>query len=465
MGHKLTYLIIFFSLSGLMGIGQDLAYDDAQSIGFIKAREEASKDNHGLAKDLLVQVVAEHPDDLDAQSLLARTYSWEGQYDKARETFNTLISQEKNSRAIWISSIKNELYAKNTATALGLSNKALIHFKSDNEIERLREIALQRIGNREYPESGWFNQSTELKVFNTESEVGENDSEVRMTESQLKANNSEVGENHSQVNENDPKLSETEAIVPKTPVDKDVLNNRLAIRNAYTVFDQRYDPIIASSVSYKRQTLAGSIIPRINYNNRRKINGLQYELDFYPKFSKLFYAYLNYGFSKASIYPKHKVGGDLYANLPGAIEFSAGGRYINFETKNVSVITNSLGHYRGNYYFSLRSYITPLPDHLTRISGNLLVRKYMKDAENYMGLNVGMGYSPELRQLTSGDELLAETLLYVESQRLSLEYQFTGKKNPNIYKANMGVTRQELAFDSGNFFWSVSAGFTYQVKF
>ncbi len=70
-----------------------------------------------------------------------------------------------------------------------------------------------------------------------------------------------------------------------------------------------------------------------------------------------------------------------------------------------------------------------------------------------------------LRQLTSGDELLAETLLFVESQRLSLEYQFTGKRNPSIYRANMGVTRQELAFDSGNFFWSVSAGFTYQVKF
>ena len=169
--------------------------------------------------------------------------------------------------------------------------------------------------------------------------------------------------------------------------------------------------------------------------------------------------------SNASIYPKHKFGGDLYANLPGAFEFSAGGRYISYDNTNVSVITNSLGHYRGNYYFSLRSYITPMPDNLTRFSGNLLVRKYLKDAENYLGLNVGMGYSPELRQLTSGDELLAETLLYVESQRLSLEYQFTGKNNPNIYRANLGATRQELAFASGQFFYGVSAGITYEVKF
>ncbi len=361
MGHKHTYLIICLLLSYFIGNTQDLAFNTVKGAGFEKAREQALNGNHTLAKDLLVQVVSRHPDNFEARSLLASTYSWEGQYDKARETLNILTSQEKNNRDIWIASIKNELYAKNGATALGLSNKALGYLQTDKEIERLREIALQQIAQIEYPESGWFDETTEFKVKEKESDQ-----------------------------------ADIEAIVPTTPVDKEVLNNRLAFANAYTVFDQRYEPIIASSISYKRQTLAGSIIPRINYNNRRQISGMQYELDFYPKFSKRFYAYLNYGFSKASIYPNHKVGGDLYANLPGAMELSAGGRYINFETKNVSVITNSLGHYRGNYYFSLRSYITPLPDNLTRVSGNLLVRKYMKDAENFMGLNVGMGYSPEL---------------------------------------------------------------------
>lgn len=413
-----------------MGNTQDLAFNDAGRAGFEKAREQALNGNHSLAKDLLVQVVARHPDDFEAQSLLASTYSWEGQYDKARETLNDLTTQEKNNRDFWISSIKNELYAKNAATALGLSNKALDYVKTDKEIERLREMALQQIGKMEYPESGWFDETTELEV-------------------KKKA----------------PKVVDSEAIAPNTPVHEHVLKNRLAVRNAYTVFDQRYEPIIASSVSYRRQTLAGSIIPRINYNNRRNISGLQYEFDFYPKFSKRFYAYLNYGFSEAAIYPNHKLGGDLYVNLPGAIEFSAGGRHIIFETKNVSVVTNSIGHYRGNYYFSLRSYITPLPESLTRVSGNLLVRKYGKDAENFMGINVGMGFSPELRQLTAGDELLAETLLYVASQRLSFEYQFTGKKSPNSYRTNVGLTRQELAFDSGNYFWSVSAGFTYQLMF
>ena len=60
--------------------------------------------------------------------------------------------------------------------------------------------------------------------------------------------------------------------------------------------------------------------------------------------------------------------------------------------------------------------------------------------------------------------MLAETLLFIESQRVNLEYQFTNKKNKNIYKARLGVRRQELAFDSGSFFWGITAGLNYQVK-
>lgn len=438
-----TYLILFLALLGFFANGQDMAYGDVSESSYQKAHNLAYEGNHGLAKEMLIKVLTENPDNLEARSLLASTYSWDGQYAKARDEFNTITSKQQNNGGVWVSAIKNELYAKNDATAFGLANKALTFLKNDMEIERLRAIAEERIKTTKYPDKGWFNQET---LTNTHSS------------SKSKENTTEA------TNETEEQLTE-DIMQPKGPAYKEVLNNRLAIRNSFTVFDQRYDPMIYSSVSFRRQTLAGSIIPRINYSNRLGKNGLQYDLDFYPKFSKRFYAYLNYGYSSASIYPKHKLGGDLYVNLPGAIEFSAGGRYISFATRNVSVVTNSLGHYRGNYYFSLRSYITPQSDNLTRVSGNLLVRKYLKDAENYFGVNVGMGYSPELRQLISEDELLAETLLYVESQRLSLEYQFTGKKNPNAYRANIGATRQELAFAPGKFFYGISAGLTYQVKF
>ncbi|MUH36802.1 YaiO family outer membrane beta-barrel protein [Zobellia amurskyensis] len=441
MSLKTTYLFMCCVLMTLWAKGQEVVFNTVDEVTFEEARNLAYEGDFRSANVMLSQLVKPESKDYNARSLLASTYSWNGEYDKAREEFNTITSSERNNRNTWIAAIKNELYAKNNAIAIGLANKALVYLKSDAEVERLKTIAEEGVANTEYQESGWFNQD---------------DAVVSQKISVAITKKEEQGA---------VKPEAIDTLAAKTPVAEEVLNNKISVQNSATVYDTRYDPMFYSSISFKRQTLAGSIIPRINYSNRLGVNGVQYDLDFYPKFSKRFYAYLNYGYSNSSIYPNHKMGGDLYANLPGAFEFSAGGRYITFETKNVSVITNSLGHYRGNYYFSLRSYITPQPDNLTRFSGNLLVRKYLKDAENYWGLNVGMGYSPELRQLTSGDELLAETLLYVESQRLSLEYQFTGKNNPNIYRANVGATRQELAFTSGKFFYGVSAGITYEVKF
>ncbi len=438
-----AYTTLFLSLFFLWGSAQDVAFSDPLVAKYYKARTFAFEGNLKAARDILEKMDTTGPKGLEPAALLARIYCWEGNHGEARKRFNRITSMERHNVDVWINAIKNELYAKNDATALGLANKALFYLQGNKELERLRTLATRNVESKIYPE------------------LGPNVGIVAPKRAKRKPKAVVGTATEAAETKTGPKTNEAE----REKDGKKVLNNRIGIRNSFTIFDAVYDPMIYSSISYRRQTLAGSIIPRINYSNRLGKNGVQYDLDFYPKFSKTFYAYINYGYSNASIYPDHKIGGDLYANLPWAMEFSAGMRYIKFDTKNVTVITNSLGHYRGNYYFSLRSYITPQPNNLTRISGNLLIRKYFRDGENFLGLNVGMGYSPELRQLRDGDELLAETLLYIESQRMSLQYQFTPKKSPNIYVANLGVARQELSFDTGNFFWAVSAGITYHVKF
>ncbi len=444
---KYIHSALIFLFLSMCAWGQDLAYNDVDD-SYAAAHELAYNGKHGQAQSIALAILNKYPENIKARTLVARTYSWSRQYDKARREFNKLTSIEKDNRDIWILAVKNELYAKNNAIALGLTNKALTYLKNDKELERLAEMALDRIENQEFPKKSWIDNPGSIATkSNIKSSKRKNKSEIESTPGTVVKN------------------KETEAVEKKEAKKENVLNNRIAIRNSFTVFDQRYDPMVFSTIEFKRQTLAGSLLPRINYSNRNGEHGLQYDIDFYPKFSKRFYAYLNYGYSNASIYPNHKVGGDLYVNLPGAMEFSAGGRYISLDTRDITMITNSIGHYRGNYYFSLRSNLIPKEDNLIQFSGNLLVRKYLKDADNFFSLNIGMGYSPELRQLVSGDELLAETLLYIESQRMSLQYQFTGKQNPNIYSASVGVSRQELAFQSGSFVWAVSAGLAYQVKF
>jgi YaiO family outer membrane protein len=215
----------------------------------------------------------------------------------------------------------------------------------------------------------------------------------------------------------------------------------------------------------KNKRNGGVILPRINFNRRFNINGVQAEVDAYPKISKSLSGYFNYGFSTSEIFPKHRVGVELAKELPNAMEASLGFRHLSFVADQATILTGSFGLYRGNYYASIRPFVVPDAVKGIGVSGSLLVRRYLKDGNNYLGMNLGYGFDTEMNQFIVDGELLAQTLLFLESQRLRFEYQFTTTKNSNQYKVNVGVNRQELAFSSGEFFLSVTAGLSYQVKF
>ena len=401
----LFFLPVFFFLSALQA--QEKVYTGNPDTSFMKAREIAFAGDRVAARDSLKLILSAYPDYADVRNLLAKTYSWDGNYDKARNEFNTIISKEKLNLEVWEAAIKNEIYAENYYIALGLSNKALLYFPDNLEIKALREKA----------EIGITVAKTVEEVIYLDAEAGE------------------------------------------------TTNNAIGVSAAADVFDVIYDPMIYASIYYNRKTKYGAIIPRINYSNRFQTNGVQYEIDAYPKFSKKLNAYLNYGFSNSEIYPNHRAGAELYANLPRAMEASLGVRYLDFNTSSVFVYTGSFGMYRGNYYFSLRPYVTPSANNTYNISGNLLARKYFKDKYNFLGVNLSYGYASDLKQFKNGSVVLAETLLYLESQQIQIEYQFTIKENPSVYRASMGTTRQELSFDPGKFFYAASIGLDYQFKF
>lgn len=406
-------------LQSFLAFNQEVeGYRGNPDASFFAARELAFSGKRKEAKDTLTAILTEYPQYTDVSNLLGKIYSWEGEYDKARAQFNKVTSSHSKDKEAWIAAVSNEMYAQNYTIAVGLSNKALLFIQGDPDLERLREQALQNV-NTKYSAASDFSGN------------------LLVVQDSVAGNTKEK-----------------------------ILKNKLGIFGVLDVFDVVFDPMIATSLEYTRTTKMGSVIPRINYANRFQTSGIQYEIDLYPKFSKIFYGYFNYGYSNAPIYPDHRVGAELYANLPNAFETSIGLRYLEFENIKANIITGSAGLYTGNYYFSLRPYITlPVGSNPVGVSGSLLVRKYLKDKDNYFGLNAAVGYAPELRQLRAGDTLLAETLLYIESQQLSLEYQFTGASLSSIYRLNVGVLRQELAFDAGNFFWAVSAGISYQFKF
>ena len=402
------YILLTVLISSFRLMAQEYSFNGDADHSFSVAREMAFSGNHQGARDTLKSILGRYPDYIGVRSLLARTYTWDGAYDEARAHFNHITSRERHNSEVWMAAIKNEVYAEKDHIALGLVNKALIYLPEEVSLQSLKAEIEYRIQNKQ-------TKSVDTSV--------------------------------------DEKEAETK-----------VAKNRMEFGNAVDVFDSFYDPMVYATVAYTRETKFGKLIPRINYSNRFNTNGLQYELDAYPRFSKKLHAYLNYGYSQDAIYPTHRAGAELYMNLPKAVELSAGMRYLGFANSSTTIITGSIGLYRGDYYFSLRPYITPTNDQ-TGFSGNLLGRKYFKNKYHYLGVNLGMGYAPELRQLSANNVLLAETLFFIESQQLLLEYQFTSSDEAHRYRANLGITRQEYIPSPGNFFWAFTAGMMYQVAF
>jgi len=387
----------------LCSTAQNERYLGDPDIGFLNAKELAFAGERETARDTLYHILNSFPEYTDVRTLLAKTYSWDGSYTKARLEFNKITSSERKNREAWIAAINNEFYAENYATALGLSNKALYYLGEDQEIRGLGDKAKNSI-------------TKDLSSSNEEEEEK-----------------------------------------PK---------NTVRVDNGVDVFDAIFDPAFYGSIAYERKTKFGKIIPRLNYSNRLEITGVQYEVDLYPTFSKTFYGYFNYGYSEALTFPNHRYGAEIYANLPKAIEISAGARYLDFRETTALVLTSSFGMYRGNYYFSARPYITPgTVDDPLNVSGLLLARKYLKDAQTYLEINLGFGYNSELQQFIVDNTLLSQSLLFVESQQLQIRYQFSTPNSSAVYGANLGVTRQELVFEPGRFLWAVSAGLNYQLNF
>lgn len=404
----LKKLAVSFILLLALGVvnAQEKDYTGDPDSSYSTARDLAFEGKRSEARDTLVRILSRYPDYVDVQCLLAKTYSWDKEYDQARLQFNKIISKEKSNQEVWVAAIKNEEYAERLHIALGLANKALVFIKEDTEISILKAQILSKIADSQ------------------------------LLQNKLKAT----------------KIAEKS-------------NQSFTLYTEGEVFDQVLDPMFYGAIEYKKKTKWGVLLPRINFNRRFNINGLQAEVDAYPKITKSLSGYFNYGFSNSKIFPKHRVGAEIIKELPNAIEASLGFRYLSFVSDDAIILTGSFGVYRGNYYASLRPFIVPDAEKGLSVSGSLLIRRYLKDGNNYLGMNLGYGFDTGLNQFIVDGELLAQTLLFLEAQRFRLEYQFTSKNQSNQYLASIGVNRQELAFSSGEFFLSVTAGIAYQFKF
>ena len=380
----------------------------AQTYG--EARKLAFDGDYSKARNICRQILASGFNS-DVALLLGRTFAWEGLYDSARVVLTDVLDRIPGNEEALDALSDLEFWADNYEKAVEYCNEAITNNISPEKFVLKKARILH--SNEKYEEA----------VKTLEDFIAKNPGRPEMIR----------------------KLGEYRP---------DVLKN--SVRLTYTVdfFDTEFnrDPWQITSLAYSRKTKAGTFIARLNYASRFGTNGFQFEADAYPKLGENSYGYLNYGYSQNSLFPDNRFGAEWYRNFPKAFEGSAGIRFLGFGSAFTDIYTATIGKYTGNYWLSLRSYVTPDKEG-TSLSGAMSVRRYFADAENYVGLRLGYGISPD----DSRNQIGSEKELTVKTRSIRAEFNHIFKRT---WILNAGTVIGGEEIQPGNF----SGYYTFDIS-
>lgn len=404
IASKVMLIAAVLAFCGLTNTTSAQSFGQARSLAFNGERVKARQ---------MCKVLLSKDFNSDVALLLARTYAWDGIYDSTRIVLNQVLDRNPNSLEALDAFADVEYWSGNYDKAIAYCDRALKKSPDDEDI-----------------------MLKKAKILHSAEKY---DEAVAVLE-ELVAKNS----------------SNSEAMKKLQDFRFDVMKNRVRLNYTLDQFNKSFnrDPWQVFALSWARQTKIGTVLGRVNYARRFGNTGFQYEMDAYPKISENNYLYLNYGFSQSSVFPDHRAGAEWYHSFPKAFEGSLGLRALFFGSSDVEIYTASIGKYISNYWISLRSYVTPGTTG-TSVSGQIQMRRYFSDPEDYIGLRLGYGVSPdENRNLINSSQKLT-----LKSQSLRLELNHIIK---SVWIINPAVMwgREELQSGSLSDYYSIDISLT-----
>ncbi len=410
--RKSLVLLSIFLLPFLL-----VAQDSTSSDGlFQMARKAAFEEkNYPKAIDYSKRALAISPAYTDIRVFLGRLYTWSNQYDSAKVTFEYALSHAPENEDAIGAYTDLEYWNDHYEAALKIVDGGLKHHPNSENL--LLKKAKVLISMRRFKEAALITDQL-LKI-------NKNNAEARVMAARIK-----------------------DALAA----------NSIGINYNYTTFDKQFaDPWHIVSFDYGRQTKLGSFTARVNYANRFKRSGLQYEIDAYPHINKTFYSYISFGYSDdVGVFPNYRAGFSLYANLPKSFEAEAGLRYLYFSDATF-IYTLYLGKYYKSWLFGARTYLTPGNSNVSQ-SYNASARYYFGGADDFIAANIGYGISPDERS----QAILLNSNYKLKSVRSSVSYKKTFNLL-NVFGLSAGWVHQEyLPNTKGNQF---DIGISYQRRF
>lgn len=394
---------------------------DTLSLGsddlFAIARNEAFNGSRAKARIYLLRALDFSPNYSEIRVFLGRTYAWDDQYDSARVAFATVIEKNPNYIDAYSAWADVEFWDDKPGIAL-TAVQAGLKREANNEVLLYKKAKALVALNKETEASLVLDLLLNLNPSNADAKSLKN------------------------------KLKEAS------------IKNSVALNYNNDLFSDVFDPAHYANLQYGRVTSMGSLFFRGNYSERFGTTGYQGEVDFYPSLGNGLYMYLNYGYAQSTLFPEHRIGAELYFKLPKSFEGSAGLRYLQFSKTSTSTLyTATLGKYYRNYWFSARTFITPNESGVSN-SYIIMARRYFADAENFLGLTGGFGFSPDQRfqSIEDGD------IITLKSRKIGLEYQRTVGFRWRL-NFSYQLAQQQFVFDSSEFIDIHSLSLTARYRF
>jgi YaiO family outer membrane protein len=341
---------------------------------------------------------------------LASVYSWDERYKSAKTEYQILISKDNTNPDYWIPFIKNEIYDDNPLSAIELAKKAMQILPDQAELAILKATAEK------------------------------NNNELQKAMETIKS----FLALH-------PESKEAKAF--KDNIKENLTSNHIAVSYSSDIYGEIYDPMHYYMLQYGKLTSRGSIIARYNLNNKFQTYGSQIEIDAYPSIAEGMYGYLNVGYSKSSIFPSWRFGAQIYKSLPESFEISAGIRSLKFGENYTHIYTGSIGKYIGSSFLFIVPYFINSAEGWSK-SANFTYRKYRANADQFLSIAGGFGFSPEVNRF--GFDNVYEPIVSLKSQKIDISNNFKLINNKNIIGAGISLVRQESIFDPGKYFWIFS---------
>ncbi len=345
----LCFIVLFFLITIKISAQETESSDEL----FTKARKLAFDDkNYTKAIALTKQALKQSPDYADIRIFLGRLYTWTDKPDSARIEFKKVLEKNQGYEDLYLAYGSLEYWNNNSEEAFKIVSEGLKY----NE----KSESLLLLGAKIF---------LDLRKFE----------EANITLRHLLKLN--------------PNFTEARALAGSTG--NIGSKNKIGFSYDYVYFDKQFDdPWHLGSIDYSRQTGIGSLTARVNFANRFKTNGTQFELDFYPRISETFYAYVSGGYSgNVGVFPEYRAGFSLYANLPSAFEAEAGFRMLSFSDQTW-IYTGSIGKYYKSFWFNLRTFLTPSNNSISQ-SVAFSTRYYFGGANDYLSFGIGTGLSPD----------------------------------------------------------------------